>query len=187
MTVAHAQHSRLPRPPVAAPTRCLARYTHPGSPGAVVVASCAGGEIEMCGGLSGWPASSSACRSRLRTRFRIASVSKQFTVTAALMLAHEGFAHALRSPHKLPEGTCIAAAGHHRPDDAQLERPARLPRAAAAGRPRARQTRRAPPISSPPALNCHLNFAPGSRFLYSNTNFLPLGRIIEKSHEEEAR
>ena len=28
--------------------------------------------------------------------------------------------------------------------------------------------------------NSHLNFAPGSRFLYSNTNFLLLGRIIEK-------
>ena len=30
------------------------------------------------------------------------------------------------------------------------------------------------------ARNGHLNFAPGSRFLYSNTNFLLLGRIIEK-------
>ena len=28
--------------------------------------------------------------------------------------------------------------------------------------------------------NSHLNFAPGSRFLYSNTNFLLLGLIIEK-------
>ena len=28
--------------------------------------------------------------------------------------------------------------------------------------------------------NNHLNFAPGSRFLYSNTNFLLLGLIIEK-------
>ncbi len=28
--------------------------------------------------------------------------------------------------------------------------------------------------------NRHLNFAPGSRFLYSNTNFLLLGLIIER-------
>ena len=28
--------------------------------------------------------------------------------------------------------------------------------------------------------NSHLNFAPGSRFLYSNTNFLLLGLIIER-------
>ena len=30
------------------------------------------------------------------------------------------------------------------------------------------------------ARNGHLNFKPGSRFLYSNTNFLLLGRIIER-------
>ena len=30
------------------------------------------------------------------------------------------------------------------------------------------------------ARNSHLNFAPGSRFLYSNSNFLLLGLIIEK-------
>ena len=28
--------------------------------------------------------------------------------------------------------------------------------------------------------NSHLNFAPGSRFLYSNTNFLLLGHIVER-------
>jgi CubicO group peptidase (beta-lactamase class C family) len=28
--------------------------------------------------------------------------------------------------------------------------------------------------------NSHLNFTPGSRFLYSNTNFLLLGIIIER-------
>ena len=30
------------------------------------------------------------------------------------------------------------------------------------------------------ARNGHLNFAPGSRFLYSNTNFLLLGLIVER-------
>ncbi len=34
--------------------------------------------------------------------------------------------------------------------------------------------------------NGHLNFAPGSRFLYSNTNFLLLGLIVETPREEEA-
>src|SRR4029453_19523589 len=33
---------------------------------------------------------------------------------------------------------------------------------------------------APTARNGHLNFAPGSRFLYSNSNFLLLGLIIER-------
>ena len=47
-------------------------------------------------------------------------------------------AQALRSAAQVSQGA-EAAARHHRPDDAQCERPARLPRAAAAGRPRPRQ------------------------------------------------
>ena len=35
-------------------------------------------------------------------------------------------------------------------------------------------------FASAAARNSHLNFAPGSRFLYSNTNFLLLGIIIER-------
>ena len=66
-----------------------------------------------------WPASSTACRSRPQTRFRIASVSKQFTVTAALMLAAEGKLKLSDPPHKYLT-RAEAAARHHRPDDAQL-------------------------------------------------------------------
>ena len=66
----------------------FSRYTQPGSPGAVV-GIMRDGTIELCKGYGlasielGVPITS-------KTRFRIASVSKQFTVSAALMLAHEG-------------------------------------------------------------------------------------------------
>ena len=66
----------------------FARYTKPGSPGAVV-AVMRGGEIELCKGY-GLASIELGVPIGPRTRFRIASVSKQFTVTAALMLAAEG-------------------------------------------------------------------------------------------------
>ncbi len=126
-----------------------------------------------------WPASNWACRSRPRTRFRIASVSKQFTVTTALMLVQEGLLKLSDPPHKylkelaplpvtidqmmrnssgLPDFLELLRLGGH-----GLDKPAR-----------------AADLFAACVLNRHLNFAPGSRFLYSNTNFLLLGRIIEK-------
>ena len=66
----------------------FARYTKPGSPGAVV-AVMREGEIEICKGY-GLASIELGVPIGPRTRFRIASVSKQFTVTAALMLAAEG-------------------------------------------------------------------------------------------------
>src|SRR3990167_613442 len=143
----------------------FSRYTAAGSPGAVV-AVMRDGRIEL-----GVPI-------RPDTRFRIASVSKQFTVTAALMLAAEGKLKLTDPPHKylpelpplpvtidqmmrnssgLPDFLELLRLGGH-----GLDKPARPGDLLAAC-----------------LRNRHLNFAPGSRFLYSNTNFLLLGLIVE--------
>ena len=155
----------------------FARYTKPGSPGAVA-AVMRGGNIEVCKGYGlasielGVPITS-------RTRFRIASVSKQFTVTAALLLAAEGKLALGDPPHKylkelkplpvtidqmmrnssgLPDFLELLRLGGH-----GLDKPARTV-----------------DFLNAAARNGHLNFQPGSRFLYSNTNFLLLGLIIER-------
>lgn len=155
----------------------FARYTMPGSPGAVV-AVMQGGDVTLCKGYGlasielGVPIGS-------KTRFRIASVSKQFTVSAALMLAAEGKLDLEAPPHQylpelkklpvtidqmmrncsgLPDFLELLRLGGH-----GLDKPASAADLAAAC-----------------ARNGHLNFAPNSRFLYSNTNFLLLGLIVEK-------
>src|SRR5882672_4178399 len=155
----------------------FSRYTKPGSPGAVV-AVMRGGAVEVCKGY-GLASIELGVPIGPTTRFRIASVSKQFTVTAALMLAAEGKLKLSDPPHKylkelaplpvtidqmmrnssgLPDFLELMRLGGH-----GLDKPAR-------------------PIDLFEATvrNRHLNFAPGSRFLYSNTNFLLLGRIIER-------
>ena len=155
----------------------FARYTKPGSPGAVV-AVAQGGEVEICKGY-GLASVEHNVPITPQTRFRIASVSKQFTVTTALLLAAEGKLKLSDPPHKylrelkplpvtidqmmrnssgLPDFLELLRLGGH-----GLEKPVRSDDLFAA------TTR-----------NAHLNFAPGSRFLYSNTNFLLLGHIVER-------
>ncbi|MBS0540965.1 MAG: beta-lactamase family protein, partial [Proteobacteria bacterium] len=155
----------------------FAPCTRAGSPGAVV-GVMRGGTIELCKGY-GLASVELGVPIGPRTRFRIASVSKQFTVTAALMLAREGLLKLSDPPHKylkelaplpvtvdqmmrncsgLPDFLELLRLGGH-----GLDKPARPEDLYAAC-----------------VLNRHLNFAPGSRFLYSNTNFLLLGRIVEK-------
>ena len=155
----------------------FARYTKPGSPGAVV-AVAQGGEVEICKGY-GLASIEHNVPITPQTRFRIASVSKQFTVTTALLLAAEGKLKLSDPPHKylrelkplpvtidqmmrnssgLPDFLELLRLGGH-----GLDKPARAADFLAAA-----------------ARNGHLNFAPGSRFLYSNTNFLLLGHIIER-------
>src|SRR5579862_7671368 len=155
----------------------FSRYTRPGSPGAVA-AVMREGEIELCKGY-GLASIELGVPIGPRTRFRIASVSKQFTVTAALMLAAEGKLELEAPPHKylkelqplpvtidqmmrnssgLPDFLELLRLGGH-----GLDKPARAADFLAAA-----------------ACNQHLNFAPGSRFLYCNTNFLLLGLIIER-------
>ena len=158
-------------------TALFSRYLQPGSPGAVV-GVMRGGTIEMCKGY-GLASIELGVPIRPDTRFRIASVSKQFTVTAALMLAAEGKLKLSDPPHKhlpelaelpvtidqmmrnssgLPDFLELLRLGGH-----GLDRPARPEDLLAAC-----------------LRNRHLNFTPGSRFLYSNTNFLLLGLIVEK-------
>ena len=155
----------------------FSRYTRPGSPGAVA-AVMRGGEIELCKGY-GLASIELGVPIGPKTRFRIASVSKQFTTSAALMLAEEGKLKLSDPPHKylselkplpvtidqmmrnssgLPDFLELLRLGGH-----SLDKPARPQDLWAAC-----------------VRNNHLNFAPGSRFLYSNTNFLLLGLIIEK-------
>ena len=155
----------------------FAPYTRPGSPGAVV-AVMQGDAIGLCKGY-GLASIELGVPIGPRTRFRIASVSKQFTVSAALMLAAEGKLKLSDPPHKylselpplpvtvdqmmrnssgLPDFLELLRLGGH-----GLDKPARPDDLLAAC-----------------VRNRHLNFAPGSRFLYSNSNFLLLGRIVEK-------
>ena len=155
----------------------FARYTMPGSPGAVV-AVMQGGDVTLCKGY-GLASIELGVPIGPKTRFRIASVSKQFTVSAALMLAAEGKLDLEAPPHQyltelkklpvtidqmmrncsgLPDFLELLRLGGH-----GLDKPASAADLAAAC-----------------ARNGHLNFAPNSRFLYSNTNFLLLGLIVEK-------
>lgn len=155
----------------------FSRYTAAGSPGAVV-GIMRGGTIELCKGY-GLASIELGVPIGPATRFRIASVSKQFTVTAALMLAAEGKLELSDPPHKylpelaplpvtidqmmrncsgLPDFLELLRLGGH-----GLDKPARPAELLAAC-----------------LRNRHLNFAPGSRFLYSNTNFLLLGLIVER-------
>ena len=155
----------------------FARYTQAPSPGAVI-AVMRGGVIEICKGY-GLASLELGVPITAGTRFRIASVSKQFTVTTALMLADDGKLDLAAPPHTylpelkplpvtvdqmmrnssgLPDFLELLRLGGH-----GLDRPAR-----------------AEDFLSVIARNGHLNFAPGSRVLYSNTNFLLLGLIVER-------
>lgn len=155
----------------------FARYTNQGSPGAIV-AVMRGGNVELRKGY-GLASIELGVPIGPQTRFRIASVSKQFTVSAALMLAAEGRLDLEAPPHKylpgleplpvtieqmmrnssgLPDFLELLRLGGH-----GLDRPARPDDLLAACQ-----------------RNGHLNFTPGSRFLYSNTNFLLLGHIVER-------
>jgi CubicO group peptidase (beta-lactamase class C family) len=155
----------------------FARHTKQGSPGAIV-AVMHDGMIALRKGY-GLASVELGVPIGPHTRFRIASVSKQFTVSAALMLVAEGRLDLEAPPHKylpelkplpvtidqmmrnssgLPDFLELMRLGGH-----GLDKPARPEDLLAACQ-----------------RNGHLNFAPGSRFLYSNTNFLLLGRIIER-------
>lgn len=116
-----------------------------------------------------------------RTRFRVASVSKQFTVTAVLMLAAQGRLSLDDPVHvHLPE---LAPLPHAVTLDHLMRNTSGLPdflemlRLGGVGLDAC--------IDRAAMLRCiagnrHLNFTPGSRFLYSNTNFLLLGLVVER-------
>ncbi|HEY0203154.1 MAG TPA: serine hydrolase domain-containing protein [Acetobacteraceae bacterium] len=119
------------------------------------------------------------------TAFRVASVTKQFTCAAILMLADEGRLRLdddarLHLPELPDMGAPVTVAhlmrntsgirdmlGIQRMGGADLGQPVR-PDQLMDGILRQRT----------------LNFTPGSRFLYSNSNFLLLGRIVERLSNE---
>ena len=154
----------------------FAPYAKPGSPGAVVGVMRAGA-IELCKGY-GLASIELGVPIGPHTRFRIASVSKQFTVTAALMLAAEGKLDLSAPPHKyLPELKPLPIS-----IDQMMRNSSGLPdflELLRLGGHGLDKPARADDLLAAAARNGHLNFEPGSRFLYSNTNFLLLGRIIE--------
>ena len=157
----------------------FAKYARAGSPGAAV-GIMRDGAILLA---KGYGEASVEHRVPItpRTVFRIASVTKQFTVAAILMLAREGKLSLDDTPQKylpelptLPQPVTIDQMARNNsgwPDflellrlgGSNLDRPSRLDELVGA-------------INR----NKHLNFEPGSRFLYSNTNFLLLGLIVEK-------
>ncbi len=155
----------------------FAPYTKPDSPGAVV-GVMRNGEIEFCKGF-GLASIELGVPIRPDTRFRIASVSKHFTVTAALMLAAEGKLKLSDPPHKyLPELPPLPVT-----IDQMMRNSSGLPdflELLRLGGHGLDKPARAEDLFDACTRNRHLNFAPGSRFLYSNTNFLLLGLIVEK-------
>lgn len=116
-----------------------------------------------------------------QTVFRIASVTKQFTVTAVLMLAAAGrltLDDDVRSlvPELAPLRRPVSLEHLMRntsglPDFLELLRLGGLGLEARLGREAMLQCL---------ARNTHFNFEPGSRFLYSNSNFLLLGLVAER-------
>jgi CubicO group peptidase (beta-lactamase class C family) len=115
------------------------------------------------------------------TTFRIASVTKQFTCTAALLLAEEGKLALADEIHahlpELPDFGARITIDHLMRNTSGIRDFLELMRLGG-------MDLRAPcalaDILQIIGLQRSLNFPPGSRFLYSNTNFLLLGRIVEK-------
>lgn len=113
--------------------------------------------------------------------FRIASVSKQFTCAAILLLAQEG----LLSPQdpvrqhlpELPEALASITLDHLMRNSSGLRDMLELLRLGGADL--------ATPVTEAEldaaiARQTTLNFAPGARFLYSNSGFRLLGRVVER-------
>ncbi len=115
------------------------------------------------------------------TRFRIASVSKQFTTAAILLLAHDGrLALEDEARTHIPEladfGHSLTVA-HLMHNTSGLRDMLEIMRQGGAdlGVPIPAQA-----LLDGIARQRTLNFVPGTRFLYSNSNFLLLGLIVER-------
>jgi CubicO group peptidase (beta-lactamase class C family) len=160
----------------------FARYTKPGSPGAIV-AVMQNGKVELCRGY-GLASIELGVPIGPKTRFRIASVSKQFTVTAALLLAGEGKLDLSAPPHEyLPELAPLPVT-----IDQMMRNSSGLPdflELLRLGGHGLDKPARPDDLYAACVRNRHLNFEPGSRFLYSNTNFLLLGLIIERLTQQK--
>ena len=150
-----------------------------GRPGCAIGVTC-GAELLLARGY-GLASVEHAVPITPRSVFRIASVTKQFTVTAALLLAAQGklslqadmrkylpefstFRYTVRVEHLMRNTSGL-------PDFLEMLRlggsglDARLDRAA---------------MLQCLLRNRHLSFEPGAQFLYCNSNFLLLGLIVER-------
>lgn len=114
------------------------------------------------------------------TRFRIASVSKQFTCAAVLLLAERGLLDIAAPVRTLVPGLPAACAdvtiAHLMHNTSGIRDMLEIQRHGGADL--------ATPLATEDLLDGilrqrTLNFAPGTRYLYSNSNFLLLGRIVE--------
>lgn len=115
------------------------------------------------------------------TRFRIASVSKHFTVAAVLRLQAQGLLNldddARRFIPELAPLPAVVTIDQLMRNTSGLPDFLELLRLGGVGLEQ-RITRET--MLAAIARNRHLNFAPGSRFLYCNSNFLLLGLIVER-------
>ncbi len=161
----------------------LAPYDLPGSPGATPGATLGvlrDGMLlahESAGMASlelGVPIGAETC-------FRIASVSKQFTCAAILLLAREGRLNPgddiRRHLPELPDFGAVVTLAHCMQNSSGLRDMLELMRLGGVDL--------AEPVTAADLLaavghQASLNFAPGSRFLYSNTGFMLLGLVVER-------
>jgi CubicO group peptidase (beta-lactamase class C family) len=115
------------------------------------------------------------------TRFRVASVSKQFTCAAVLLLAERGLL-AIDTPitmllPDMPAAYADITVAHLMHNTSGIRDMLEIQRQGGADL--------GTPLASADLLDGILrqrtvNFAPGTRYLYSNSNFLLLGRLVEQ-------
>jgi CubicO group peptidase (beta-lactamase class C family) len=119
------------------------------------------------------------------TCFRIASVSKQFTCAAILLLAEEGRLRVdddIRSwLPELPDPGCTITLDHLMHNVSGIRDMLEIMRL---GGVDLAQPIRHEDLIDGIRRQRGLNFAPGSRYLYSNSNFLLLGCVVEKAAGE---
>jgi CubicO group peptidase (beta-lactamase class C family) len=115
------------------------------------------------------------------TAFRIASVSKQFTCAAILMLAGEGRLSVEDDVRRylpaLPDLGVRITLAHLMHNTSGIRDMLEIMRAGGAD---LGQPCRPEHLLDAVCRQSGLNFTPGSRYLYSNSNFMLLGRIVEQ-------
>jgi CubicO group peptidase (beta-lactamase class C family) len=175
MVLADAAHAQRPRDPQRAVDSLLADYARPGAPGASVVVVRDGRVLlERAYGLADVDAH---VRATPRTDYRLASLTKEFTATAVMLLADEGtlsfddpvarwlpdlpaYAHGVTIRHILTHTSGLWAYEDFVPDSQTVQ---------VHDRDALRLLARAE----------SLYFPPGSAFRYSNTGYALLALVVE--------
>ena len=157
----------------------LAPYDQPGSPGATL-GVLRDGEL-LAHESAGLASLELAVPIGAGTCFRIASVSKQFTCAAILLLAREGRLNPgddlRRHLPELPEFGATVTLAHCMQNSSGLRDMLELKRL---GGVDLAEPASAADLLAAVGRQASLNFAPGSRFLYSNTGFMLLGLVVER-------